>query len=334
MGEETAVKGKFQMTLGEDGELTKVALKTYQQNKLSLLDKFGVPPFSVLDARQGYWQDRKKEWIGLGIESGEGREDGLTWTPGASGKDSSDLDDTSKRIAGTQSSGTTSVFDPVLTELVIRWFSPKGGRILDPFAGGSVRGIVSETLDRRYVGIDLNDKQVEANRIQSSALGVNPQYIVGDSRNIGESIVKGDEFDFLFTCPPYYNLERYSDKPNDLSNAGSYYDFIESYYLIIDRACARLKDNRFAAILVGDIRSDSGYYYNFPLDTVAAFESAGLKLYNEAILVTMVGSTSLRAGRQFTQSRKLGKTHQNLYVFYKGDPKKATEACGIIEVGV
>lgn len=39
----------------------------------SLADRFGVPPFSVLDARQGYWQDRKRAWLLLGIESELGR---------------------------------------------------------------------------------------------------------------------------------------------------------------------------------------------------------------------------------------------------------------------
>ena len=37
----------------------------------------------------------------------------------------------------------TSVFDPVLCEVAYRWFSPPGGHVLDPFAGGSVRGILA-----------------------------------------------------------------------------------------------------------------------------------------------------------------------------------------------
>lgn len=40
-----------------------------------LAKKFGVPPFSVLDARQGYWQERKRAWMGLGIQSELGREE-------------------------------------------------------------------------------------------------------------------------------------------------------------------------------------------------------------------------------------------------------------------
>jgi hypothetical protein len=39
----------------------------------SLAERVGVPPFSVLDARQGYWQERKRAWLALGIQSEIGR---------------------------------------------------------------------------------------------------------------------------------------------------------------------------------------------------------------------------------------------------------------------
>ena len=43
----------------------------------TLAQRFGAPPFSILDARQGYWQIRKAFWIGLGIQSEVGRGDNL-----------------------------------------------------------------------------------------------------------------------------------------------------------------------------------------------------------------------------------------------------------------
>ena len=55
------------------------------------------------------------------------------------------------KMEGAPASGT-SIFDPVLCELAYRWYCPPGGVILDPFAGGSVRGIVASKLGRRYVG--------------------------------------------------------------------------------------------------------------------------------------------------------------------------------------
>jgi hypothetical protein len=69
-------------------------------------------------------------------------------------------------------------------------------------------------------------------------------------------------------------------------------------------------------------------------DTITAFHDAGAMLYNEAILVTAVGSLPIRVGRQFSAGRKLGKTHQNVLVFVKGDPRKATDACGVVDVAL
>ncbi len=44
--------------------------------RVSLADRFGVPPFSVLSARDGWWQDRKRAWLRLGIMSELGRGEG------------------------------------------------------------------------------------------------------------------------------------------------------------------------------------------------------------------------------------------------------------------
>lgn len=44
-----------------------------------LADRFGVPPFSILNAREGWWQDRKAQWIALGIKSELGRGEAVTW---------------------------------------------------------------------------------------------------------------------------------------------------------------------------------------------------------------------------------------------------------------
>jgi len=217
----------------------------------------------------------------------------------------------------------TSIFDPVLCELVYRWFNVNGGSILDPFAGGSVRGVVASYLGYAYTGIDLSQAQIEANREQAEAIGVNPTWIVGDSKNIKE-LAQG-EYDLIFSCPPYYDLEVYSDDPNDLSTASDYEAFISGYSQIISDAVSMLKDNRFACFVVGDIRDKKGFYHNFVSDTIKAFQDAGALLYNEAILVTSVGSLPVRAGRPFVSGRKLGKTHQNILIFYKGDPDKIKE---------
>jgi DNA modification methylase len=301
----------------------------------SLSDRFLIPPFSVFNAREGWWQDRKRAWLALGIKSEEGRHA----PAGGSSMPAANYEEKKAAGGSTRGEGSmegTSIFDPVLCEIAYRWFSPKDGTVLDPFAGGSVRGIVAAKLGRQYVGNDLRAEQVEANRRQADEImgGSDPMpaWSCGDSRNI-EKLCEGVQADFIFSCPPYADLEVYSDNPADLSTLG-YAEFRQAYRDIIAAACRMLKPNRFACFVVGEVRGKDGNYYNFVGDTVQAFLDAGLTLYNEAILVTAVGSLPIRAGKQFSASRKLGKTHQNVLVFLKGDAKKATAALGEIDVAL
>lgn len=255
---------------------------------------------------------------------------GLTWVGGA--RSPEDLDETSRKILAAGSSGT-SIFDPVLCELAYRWFCPPGGTVLDPFAGGSVRGIVASKLDRQYVGCELRAEQVAANRLQADEICEDPMpvWIEGDSRNIAK-LCADVQADLVFSCPPYADLEVYSDDPQDLSTLG-YAEFRKAYAAIIKETCSLLKPDRFACFVVGDVRDKKGFYYGFPWHTIQAFDDAGLRLYNEAVLVTAVGSLPIRVGKQFQSSRKLGKTHQNILVFCKGDPVKATKAIGEVDFG-
>lgn len=227
----------------------------------------------------------------------------------------------------------TSIFDPVLCEMAYRWFCPPGGLVLDPFAGGSVRGIVASVLGRRYVGIELRPEQVEANRAQAERIcrAPLPVWHVGDSRTI-DRLAQGVMADFVFSCPPYADLEVYSDDPADLSTLG-YRDFIAAYREIIAKTAGLLREDAFACFVVGEVRDKNGMYYGFVPDTVRAFQEAGLRYYNEAILITMIGSLPIRAGRQFERSRKLGKTHQNILIFCKGDPKRAAARIGAVDFG-
>lgn len=201
-----------------------------------------------------------------------------------------------------------------------KWFNIEGGKIFDPFAGGSVRGIVATKLGYDYTGIDLSTKQIEANNKNAQELGLNVKWYNDDSLNC-DKYIEDNSVDMVFSCPPYADLEKYSDDPRDLSNM-DYEDFKKVYFEIIKKACKKLKNNRFAVFVVGDVRDKEGFYYNFVDDTKKAFLDGGMKFYNEIILVNAVGTASLRAGKIFSTGRKVCKTHQNVLVFYKGDPKE------------
>lgn len=368
----------------------------------TLAKRFGVIPFSVLNARDGYWQARKREWIALGIKGEEGRQDvadannivSEKWArgvqsehyrkpeivPGGGGPNSvrrlaakdagrcfgqdimkgehvlgTESADDTKGVAG------TSIFDPVLCECMYKWFGKKGGRILDPFAGGSTRGVVAGFLGYDYVGVDIRVNQVEANRRQADDIVerllasdpnadiLKPTWIVGDSTRLSSVLDEGDPFgagfDFIWTCPPYFDLEIYSENEGDGSTFREYEKFIVWYKDIFRQAVERLNNNRFVAVVIGDVRDHTplhSYQGNkdasgrehlgLEADTIRVFRELGLYFYNRFVLVTAVGSLPVRIGAQFPTYRKHGNTHQMVYVFWKGelDHKAIPRELGIL----
>lgn len=357
-------------------------------NRGILAKRFTIVPFSVLDARQGQWQDRKRAWVDrLELRGEEGRQDiaaannicSENWGRGAqsgfyaenpdrvAGHGLSESQERLNKFARTTSLkpedagrcfgqdimrgehtvgegaesdqggiAGTSIFDPVLCESMYKWFAPKGGRILDPFAGGSTRGLVANFLGYDYTGVDIRPEQVDANYRQAEntaaliqkatgeAIKI-PNWIVGDSTRLldvlDENFVVGD-FDFVWTCPPYYNLEIYSEKDGDGSQFATYPAFIAWYKDIFRQACSRLKLNRFVGVTIGDVRHDVEKlhsYVNLETDTVRVMEELGYRHYNRFVLVTAVGSLPVRIGAQFPKYRKCGNTHQMIYIFWKGE---------------
>jgi len=268
-----------------------------------------ITPFSVLDTRTKEWKKRKEHWITTyGIQSELGREDTQ-----------------SKTIFWDNPSTNVSIFDPVLCEVMYDWFSPKDGKVLDPFAGGSVRGIVAEEMGRSYTGIDLSESQILANKEQSDK----PNWIFGDSKKIVFGLE--DEFDFVFTCPPYYDLEVYSDNKSDLSQM-SESQFDESLESILYQSSLKLKNNRFFAIVVSEVREPSvtgnysiGKYRGLVHKTIQMCEKHGLSFYNDMVLFNSQHQASRVGKTYFDRNRKIPSVHQNVLVFVKGNPDIATE---------
>lgn len=273
------------------------------RQKESLKERFGANPFSVFDAKEQSWRERKQWWNNKGI---------LPPLEPMQSKSQVNMPD-DKFIKN------ASTFDPVLCELMYRWYCPDGGSIIDPFAGGSVRGIVAGALGYEYTGIDIRPEQVASNIDQAFHIlskDHQPTWIAGSSNVVlFEEFLQGKRFDMLFTCPPYFNLEVYSDIEGDLSNM-EWPAFLATYRSIIRKACGLLKKDAMAVIVVGEVRARNGYLYGFVPATIKAFEDCGLKYYNEAILETPVVSAQKRASSTMRHG-KLVKVHQNVLMFKK-----------------
>lgn len=295
----------------KDGNVNTLEKLKNSPSRTKLKDRFVVPPFSVLNTESGDWQTRKRSWLELGIKSEVGREENLVFS----------------KSLQTPTLNGTSVFDPVLCEVSYRWFTPTNVgvvKILDCFAGGSVRGVVAERLGHNYTGVDLREEQVQSNYNNAEEIGCDMSklnWITGDSKNI-DTLVDG-EFDLVFTCPPYFDLEVYSDDENDISNM-EYEEFEEVYKEILVKTVDKLKNNRFAIVVISDVRDKKGFYRDLVGLTKEAMKESGALFYNDIILKNANASGAIRANGMM-KNRKVVRLHQNVLVFFKGDVKNIKE---------
>lgn len=279
----------------------------------SLQERYLVPPFSILDSRQGYWQERSRWW-----------EQKMGWT-GESREGTLYDENTGLVVKGLPS---VSIFDPMLAEIICKWFLPADClcKICDPFAGGTF-GYVAGALGHQFTGIELREDQAKLNQERTKDFRVT--YICDDGRNIANHIDQASQ-DLVFSCPPYFNLEKYSDNPNDASNQ-SWEGFCEILHDGLVGAMSCLKPNRFAVVVMSNVRGKNGFYLDICEEIKKTMRESGANLYNELILVNVVGSSSLKANKLF-RNRKVARVHQEVLVFYKGDPKKIQEHFPVIEL--
>lgn len=193
-----------------------------------------------------------------------------------------------------------------------------------------MRGIIAQMLGFDYLGFDIRHEQIEQNEMQARQIGVAPHWICENSLN-ADGFIEDGIADMIFSCPPYFNLEKYSDDPNDLSNM-DWETFKSTYTEIIKIFCKKIKPNRFAVFVVGDIRNKKGFYRNFVDYTKSAFLQNGFELYNDIVLLQQAGTAAMRAEKTFSAKRKLIKTHENVLCFFKGNPSKIKEDFRITDI--
>lgn len=276
------------------------------KDKKNLSDWFIVPPFSILNVATDTWQARKKIWMKRINDKAQVRSNVL--------RNYTQVGVDFMNIKG----DTTSILDPVLCEVLLHWFTEENHICFDPFAGDTVFGFCSSFKGRVFKGIELRQEQCDFNNSVVFEHGLNATYICDDAVNVAKHI-ENESVDFLFSCPPYADLEVYSNLDNDLSNM-DYDVFFDVLSQVFTECYTRLKENRFAVIVIGEVRhKDTGAYIGLVPTIIQIMMKSGFHYYNEIILATPVGNLMMRAGRYMSQNRKVGKQHQNVLVFYKGN---------------
>jgi DNA modification methylase len=215
--------------------------------------------------------------------------------------------------------GTNSVFPAPLVEWILLRYAPPGGKILDAFAGGPPRAVVSSIMGYEYTGVEIRQEQIDENKavLKELALG-GSVYIHADSRFIAtHPSLDVNSFDMALTCPPYYDLEQYSDLDADLSNASSYWEFNAGMSMCAHSHYPLMKPGAFVCIVVGPFRDKkTGELIDFPAHTVENFRDSGFIYWQQIVLSKNFASAAKRSTNAW-KGHKLVPAHEFLLVFRK-----------------
>lgn len=219
---------------------------------------------------------------------------------------------------GRAHNGNASVLDPVSCEVIARFFMPnEGRRIYNPFGGGVQFGYISGACGYEYVASEIRQNQCDANnKICAEFPAV--KWVQSDSSTFAPEGM----FDLVFTCPPYYKVERYVDydgtaPDGEINSCGTYDEFRDLLFAGYKKAIEHLKENRFFVVMTGDSRDKNGAYYCSESETELFFKKNGLSVYNKIVYLESE-FTRLAHAKKTLHTRKFPKREQKIIVAYKG----------------
>lgn len=149
-------------------------------------------------------------------------------------------------------------FIPQIPNQLFLRYTKENDWILDPFLGSGTSVIEAKRLGRNAIGIELQDRVLDMAKenISNEEGDIRSVLVQGDSRTypidevLKEQGIKNVQF--VIMHPPYWDIIKFSESKEDLSNATSIEDFLAMLGYVIDNTTKYLEKGRFVAIVIGD----------------------------------------------------------------------------------
>ncbi|HOB27242.1 MAG TPA: DNA methyltransferase [Bacteroidales bacterium] len=162
--------------------------------------------------------------------------------------------------SGAHNGGYWGNFIPQIPNQFLQRYTKKNEWVLDPFLGSGTTLIECKRLGRNGIGIELQPEVVELAKtnisLETNIFNVRTEIINADSTklNFKDELKKLNipSVQFLILHPPYWDIIKFSDNPNDLSNASSIDNFLDLLGKVVDNTYNILDNNRYMALVIGD----------------------------------------------------------------------------------
>ena len=193
---------------------------------------------------------------------------------------------------------------PELCADLIRLFTKRGGRVLDPFAGVGGTLLGASLCGRTAVGVEINLEWVGIYRQVCALEGLTAQRLVdGDSRQVLPRLAEeGLRFDFLLTDVPYWRMDKArrstgafkrvgeTQRPNRATKLQAFNDleprskeeWLAGMKSVFQAALPLLEPRAYVAVFIGDMYH-GGRFHFLSAELAAALGELGLTLKADLI---------------------------------------------------
>jgi len=132
--------------------------------------------------------------------------------------------------------------------------------------------------------------------------------------------LKINSFQFMILHPPYWDIIKFSNGINDLSNAKSTKDFLGMFKQVVDNAYTLLDKGRFCAVVIGD-KYSAGEWIPLGFYVMQEMMNTGFKL-KSTIIKNFDQTTAKRNQKELWRYRALAGgfyifKHEYIFLFQK-----------------